>query len=77
MCFSHFRHSMLLKGTSPRSTSTVIAITPLIALMKDQVASLSTRGLVVGCITHERSDEERVKVKDSPYQLVYSVQKLC
>ena len=38
--------------------------------MKDQVASLSTRGLAVGCITHESSDEERAKMKDGQYQLV-------
>ena len=57
----------LLKRTSPGSTSIVIAISPLIALMKDQVA---IRGLAVGCITHESSDEERAKVKDGPYQLV-------
>ena len=38
--------------------------------MKDQVASLSIRGLAVGCITHESSDEERAKVKDDQYQLV-------
>ena len=62
--------SNLLKRTSPGSTSIMIAISPLIALMKDQVASLSTRGLAVGCITHESSDEERAKVKDGQYQLV-------
>ena len=55
----------LLKRTSPGSTSIVIAISPLIALMKDQVA---IRGLAVGCITHESSDEERAKMKDSQYQ---------
>ena len=59
----------LLKTTSP-STSIVIAISPLIALMKDQVASLSKKGLAVGCITQESSDEERAKVKDGQYQLV-------
>ena len=50
----------LLKRTSPGSASIVIAIPPLIALMKDQVASLSTRGLALGCITHESSNEERM-----------------
>ena len=60
----------LLKRTSPGSTSILIALSPLIALIKDQVASLLTRGLAVGCITHESSDEERVKVKDGQYQLV-------
>ena len=59
----------LLKKTSP-STSIVIAVSPLIALMKDQVASLSARGLAVGCITQESSEEERAKVKNGQYQLV-------
>ena len=54
----------LSKRISPGSTSILIAFSPLIALIKDQVASLLTRGLAVGCITHESSDEERVKVKD-------------
>ena len=48
----------LLKRTSPGSTSILIALSPLIAPIKDQVASLLTRGLAVGCITHESSDEE-------------------
>ena len=59
----------LLKRTSP-SMSIVVAVSPLIALMKDQVASLSTKGLAVGCITQESSDEERAEVKDSQYPVV-------
>ena len=38
--------------------------------MKDQVASLSARGLAVGCITQESSEEERAKVKNGQYQLM-------
>ena len=59
----------LLKKTSP-STSIVIAVSPLIALMKDQVASLSARGLAIGCITQESSEKERAKVKNGQYQLM-------
>ena len=60
----------LLKRTSPSTSSVVVAVSPLIALMKDQVVSLSAKGLAVGCITQESSDEERAKVMDGQYQLV-------
>ena len=48
----------------------MIAVSPLIALMKDQVAALSAKGLAVACITQESSDEEKAKVKSAVYQLV-------
>ena len=35
------------------SQSIVVIVSPLIALMKDQVATLSGRGLSVGCVTSE------------------------
>ena len=35
------------------SQSIVVVVSPLIALMKDQVATLSGRGLSVGCVTSE------------------------
>ena len=38
------------------SKSIVLVVSPLIALMKDQVATLSAKGLSVGCITRESSD---------------------
>ena len=41
------------------SKSIVLVVSPLIALMKDQVATLSAKGLSVGCITRESSDSER------------------
>ena len=40
--------------------SIVIAVSPLIALMKDQVASLSSRGLTVACVTKASSNEEKL-----------------
>ena len=48
----------------------MIAVSPLIALMKDQVTALSSRGLAVGCVTQESSDEEKAKVRSGQYQLV-------
>lgn len=50
--------------------SIVIVISPLISLMKDQVAALSSRGLAVWCVTRESSDEEKAKVRSGGYQLV-------
>ena len=38
--------------------------------MKDQVATLSDRGLAVGCVTSESSVAEKHKVSNGEYQLV-------
>ena len=59
----------LLLGRRP-STSIVIAVSPLIALMKDQVAAMSAKGLAIGCVTQESSDEEKARVKSGEFQLV-------
>ena len=60
----------LLLGRRP-STSIVIAVSPLIALMKDQVAAMSAKGLAIGCVTQESSDEEKARVKSGEFQLVF------
>ena len=54
-----------------RSKSIVIAVSPLIALMKDQVSALSAKGLAVGCVTSESSDTELAHVRNGHYQLVF------
>ena len=54
-----------------RSKSIVIAVSPLIALMKDQVSALSAKGLAVGCVTSESSDTELAQVRNGHYQLVF------
>ena len=51
------------------SKSIVLVVLPLIALMKDQVATLSAKGLSVGCITQESSDSERAMALSGQYQL--------
>ena len=51
------------------SKSIVLVVSPLIALMKDQVATLSAKGLSVGCITRESSDSERAMALSGQYQL--------
>ena len=48
----------------------VLVVSPLIALMKDEVATLSAKGLSVGCIARESSDSERAMALSRQYQLV-------
>ena len=50
--------------------SIVIVVSPLIALMKDQVASYSTKGLKVGSITSESLSEDRSQAVRSNFQLL-------
>ena len=49
--------------------SIVIVVSPQIALMKDQVASYSAKGLKVGCITSKSSSEDRSQAVSSNFQL--------
>ena len=68
LCYAALPAAFDSLGNRPKSI--VIAVSPLIALMKDQVAALSTRGLAVGCVTQESTDEEKAKVRSGQYQLV-------
>ena len=52
------------------SNSIVLVVSPLIALMKDQVATLSAKGLSVGCVTRESSNAEKAMALSGQYQLV-------
>ena len=49
----------------------VIVVSPLIALMKDQVAIYREKGLKVGCVTRESTSEERSQAVKGIFQLVY------
>ena len=51
--------------------SIVIVVSPLIALMKDQVAVYSAKGMKAGCITRESSSVEKAEVVKGNLQLVY------
>ena len=51
--------------------SIVVVISPLIALMKDQVATFSEKGIIAGCITTESSPEEKKTAKEGGYQLIF------
>ena len=51
------------------SKSIVLVVSPLITVMKDQVATLSAKSLFVGYITRESSDSERVMALSGQYQL--------
>ena len=50
--------------------SIVVVVSPLIALVKDQVASYSAKGLKVGCITSiNSSSEDRSQAVSGNFQL--------
>ena len=51
--------------------SIVIVVSPLIALVKDQVAIYSAKGLKVGCITGESTLEVKSQVVKGNFQIVY------
>ena len=63
LCYLALQTSFDLRLGNQRPKSVVIAVSHLIALMKDQLAALSSRGLAVGCVTQESSDEEKAKVR--------------
>ena len=51
----------------------IVIVSPLIALMKDQVAAYSAKDLKVGCVvTGESSSEEKAEVVVGNFQLVSS-----
>ena len=56
---------ILLKRDSSNMSkrSIVIVISPLLALIQDQLASLSVKGLYVGCITGDSTEEQRSRVQ--------------
>ena len=58
-------------GSIDSKQSIVIVVSPLLALMKDQVATYSSKGLSVGCVTHETSQSEISKVREGKYQLLF------
>lgn len=65
-------------GSLEAKRSIVIVVSPLLALMKDQVASYSAKGLSVGSVTHEITVTERCRVREGNYQLLYfSPESLC
>ena len=49
----------------------MIVISPLLALIKDQLASLSVKGLDVGCITGDSTEEQRSRVQQGYCQIDY------
>ena len=51
--------------------SYVVVVSPLIALMKDQVSSFSEKGLTACCITHETTAEEKRKAREGQFQLLF------
>ena len=69
LCYAALPYSFdELRATS--KSSIVIVVSPLIALMKDQVTGYGARGLKIGCITGESSSEERSEAASGNLQLV-------
>ena len=58
-------------GSIEPKRSIVIVVSPLLALMKDQVATYSAKGLSVGSVTHETTPEELGRVREGKYQLLF------
>ena len=51
--------------------SLVIVVSPLLALMEDQVSSFTAKGLAVGSVTHKSTAEEKQRVREGKFQLVF------
>ena len=70
LCYSALPYAFdQLRATARQSI--VIVVSPLIALMKDQVAIYSAKGLKVGCITGESTPEVKSQVVKGSFQMVY------
>ena len=62
LCYAAFPYAFdQLRASS--HPSIVIVVSPLIALMKDQVTSYSAKGLKVGCITSKLSRRRKTEVR--------------
>ena len=58
-------------GSIEAKRSIVVMVSPLLALMQDQVATYSAKGLSVNSITLEITPEERNRVREGKYQLLF------
>ena len=73
LCYAALPLAFDLKkfGSIELKQSIVIVVSPLTALIKDQVASYSAKGLSVGCVTHETTSREKNSVREGKYQLLF------
>ena len=73
LCYAALPLAFDLKrfGSIEPKRSIVIVVSPLLALMKDQVATYSAKGLSVGSVTHETTPEELGRVRGGKYQLLF------
>ena len=51
--------------------SIVLVVSPLLALMKDQVSAYSAKGLTACAVTHETTPEEKRNIREGKYQLFF------
>ena len=63
---------MLDKLRRVKKQSIVVIVSPLVALMKDQVASCSSKGLIAGSVSNEPGNEQmNHEVLEGRYQLEF------
>ena len=66
-----FDHLLGRDSSDPSARSVAVVVSPLLSLIRDQVDSLSSKGLRVGYINSETDEDERRRVYRGMYQIVY------
>jgi len=54
-----------------KKNSIVIVVSPLVALMKDQVSTFTSKGIQAACVISDISHEVKTCVEEGQYQLVF------
>ena len=70
LCYAALPLAFDLKrfGSMEAKRSIVVEVSPILALIKDQVATYSANELSVGSVTHEITPEERIRVRWGKFQ---------
>ena len=73
LCYAALPRAFDLKrfGSMEPKRSIVLVVSPLLALMKDQVATYSAKGLTVCSVTSETTPDEKRKISEGEYQLLF------
>ena len=75
LCYAALPHAFDLKrfrSIEPKR-SIVLVLLPLLALTKDQVIAYSAKGLAVCNVTHETTPDEKRKISEDKYQLLFFI----
>ena len=54
-----------------KKNSIVIVVSPLVAIMKDQVSTFTSKGIQAACVISDISHEVKTGVEEGQYQLVF------